>query len=286
MVEDIIQTTILNGDVVLSGPTLFTGFSSKIRIITSEEFDGVYFRRLDLPCSGLIKATLENVYKTPRTTIIGNGEASVVLIEHLMATLYAFGIKKCLVEVEGPEVPIGDGSAIHFVDAILNVGVRKQTKRLFTSILEEHAYAQDNQEILAKPSRDLAINYKLAYLNEPLLNQQYSFKFCLDKFIEDIAPCRTFALKTDVDYMVHTQHLKGNSLDYGVVVHDSKVLNPGGLRFEDEMARHKILDFLGDFALSGLDLGMEVFSVRAGHQINVSFAKELKRKLKGKLNES
>ena len=281
MVEDIVSTTLLNQSVQIEGPTLFSGVKTKISITTDNDFDGIYFKRIDRQESSIIKACLDNIHKTPRTTILGEGPHQILLIEHLMATLYAFGIRKALIEVDGPEIPIGDGSAIHFVNAIESVGIKKLATRSFQTLGKTCYLELQNQTLLAIPANEFRSTYVLNYPGHPLLDfLSYTFTFSLQNFIKQIAQARTFALKSEVDHLVSHGFIKGNCLDFGIVIDQEKVLNPQGLRFQDEMARHKILDFLGDFALADLDLSMHNVSIRSGHQANIDFARKIKNQLK------
>lgn len=281
MVEDKQFSTMLKKDVQFSGPTLFTGQYSSVKISTSPTFDGIYFKRIDITGSAPIKASLENVYKTQRTTILGSEKASIILVEHLLSVLYVLGIKKALIEVEGPEIPIGDGSAMHIIQAIFDAGVEYSTERVFLPLDAPISFEEGKQSIVAVPAKNFTVSYVLNYPGQPLLESQtHEFTFGVEEFIQEIAPCRTFALKAEVDFMMSQGFLKGNSLNFGVVIDQGKVLNPGGLRFHNEMARHKILDFLGDFALADLDLSMHNISLRSGHQANIDFAKKITNHLK------
>ena len=279
--EKVRKSTYLNSAVEIEGYTLFSGKPVKVRLTTPLNIEGIYFKRVDIPDSEPIKAVLNNVWKTPRTTIIGDEKASVALIEHLMASLYAFNIKNALIEIDGPEVPIGDGSALHIVDAILKSSPITEKERKFLSLSQAVSLENLQQVQISMPSEEFKITYVLNYPPESLINDQiHTFSFDLMRFIDDIAPARTFALKSEVDQMVRCGIIKSKSLDAGLVIDNGVALNPKGLRFHDEMARHKILDFLGDFALADLDVSMHNVSIRAGHQANIEFAKKIKNHFK------
>ena len=277
LLKELYRSTNLKSDAIFSGPTLFGGKYSSVKISTPQNVDGIYFKRLDVKDSQYIKASLEQVFKTPRTTIIGQGDNQLALVEHLMAVLYVFGIKNALIEVDGDEIPIGDGSALHIVDAIQKAGYILATDRKFLSLSQSEHIKFNQQTIVAIPADRFKITYLLNYPNHKVLgSQNHTFEFSLDSFISEIAPCRTFAMKEEVDQMLKLGLLKSSSLDFGIVIDNEKILNPKGLRFENEMARHKILDFLGDFALADLDISMHNIALRSGHQTNIEFAKKIK----------
>lgn len=272
------EASILLNEVFFYGPTLFSGNETSVKISALPAGSGIIFKRIDLENSPTILACLDNVIKTPRTTILGKDHAKVILTEHLMATLFAYGIKDAMIEIDGEEVPIGDGSALHIVQAIDKAGIEAATENRFRMIRNSFHYENGNQSIVAFPSSEFQVTYVLNYPDHPILNQQiHTFSFNLEKFKKEIAPCRTFALKSEVEQMKEFGVIKSNSLDHGVVIDGAKILNPDGLRFDNEMARHKILDFLGDFALANLDVSLHNVSIRSGHQANIEFSKKVKR---------
>ncbi len=276
MLKEQYKSTYLKNDVAFSGPTLFGGGFSSVKISTPKNLKGIYFRRKG-STHPLIPASLDSVFKTPRTTILGTQEIQITLVEHLMATLYAYGIKNALVEVDGDEIPIGDGSALHIVEAIENASYVLIEDRPFLKLPQPEFLESGPQVITAIPSENFKITYVLNYPNQKILAAQtFTFEFSLQHFIKEIAPCRTFAMKAEVDYLIKSGLLKSSTLDCGIVVDEDKILNPDGLRFDNEMARHKILDFLGDFALADLDISMHNIALRSGHQANIEFAKKLK----------
>ncbi len=281
MQEVFLDKTVLNKPVTFFGPTLFGNHYCHVTIRTDLELDGIYFKRIDLPGAPLLKATLDQVIQTPRTTILGNGEYKIILVEHLLAVLFAYGIKSAMIELDQEELPVGDGSALMIVEAIERAGYELGVRSWRN--LNQKEYVMDaRQTLLAFPSDQFSMDYILDYSNEPLLCQRAEFLFDLEKFKTEIAPCRTFAKKEEVDALRAHGLLKSNSLDHGIVIDGSSVLNPEGLRFENEMARHKILDLIGDLALADLDLSMHNVAIRSGHQMNIALAKRLKTSLEEK----
>ena len=260
----------------------FTGIDTVIRIKPCEEDAGITFVRTDLPTQERIAATLDNVKSTPRCTILGNVATSIQTVEHLLSVLGALQIDNVVVEVNGPELPIMDGSAKPFFDKI--AGCRcEQSKDIPIFMLDKPiSFSCDQTFLLALPSHELRFSYLLSYPNHPVLNSQfYSLVLNEETYETEIAPSRTFSLYEEVAYLVDKGLLKGASLDHGVVFQADKVLNPEGLRFKNEPVRHKILDLIGDLKLIGFSIQAHFISVRSGHFANVAFARQLKEHLIG-----
>ncbi len=275
------ESTLLKTAAVFSGPTLFSGLDVRVKIETDVSLDGIYFKRIDLPNQPQFKACLDSILDTPRTTILGTPNAHVMLVEHLLSTLFAFGISKALIEIDGPEVPIGDGSALHIINAIEQAGVEEGQPLFVDKVNAPFQFEYKDQLVIGLPHSHFKISYLLQYPSHPLMDSQfYSFEMSLDGFKKEIAPCRTFALKHEVDAMIEKKILKGLSLHFGLVIDQEKVLNPSGLRFSNEMARHKILDMLGDFALAEVRPALHIVAIKSGHFANTEFAKLLKSHLK------
>ena len=274
-------STLLKTAAFFSGPTLFSGLDVSVKITTDASLDGIYFKRVDLPGQPQFKACLDTILDTPRTTILGSPQVHVVLVEHLLATLFVIGISKALIEIDGPEVPIGDGSALHIIKALENAGIEATEPGFSGQLTTPFQFEYKDQLVIGLPYPHFKISYLLQYPNHPLMDAQfYSFDMSLDGFKEEIAPCRTFALKQEVDAMIEKKILKGISLDYGLVLDQDKVLNPNGLRFSNEMARHKILDMIGDFTLAEVRPALHIVAIKSGHYANTQFAKLLKSHLK------
>lgn len=266
----------LNGPVALNGIGLFTGQNASIKLCPADINTGILFQRVDLSGKPLFAASVENVQATPRCTILGKDTASVQTVEHLLAALGAYGIDNALIEISGPEVPIFDGSSLPFVEAIEEVGVKSLgTSRNVARLSEPLFWSHGEVHIVALPAEEYRISYTLHYPHAKLLRSQfYSVAVSQESFKAEIAPSRTFSLYEEVVPLIEKGLIKG-SLENGVIVKDDHVLNPEGLRFHDEMARHKILDMIGDLSLVSTPFSAHIIAIRSGHASNHAFAKQL-----------
>ncbi len=258
------------------GEGLFTGVPSQISLSSLPKGSGVVLQRTDLPRSPSFCLNLSLVQGTPRCTLVGNEFFSVQTIEHLMATLYSYDVGDVLVRLSGPEVPIFDGSSLSFVEMLQEAGLQQQgTRKLY--ILEEPVFwSSGDMHLIAIPSTECRISYTLHYPQTSCIGTQfYSIGLNKDAFTKEIAPCRTFSVYEEILPLIEKGLLKGGSLDNAIVVQENRVVNPCGLRFSDEMVRHKILDLIGDLSLMGLAFSAHILAVRAGHYANNSFANVL-----------
>ena len=263
----------LHNDIAISGRGLFTGKKTTIRLCPAAGGTGVVFKRMDLPDQPRIEANIQNVAEAYRCTCLQCGRASVSTVEHLLSALSAYQVDNVLIEVSGPEMPAGDGSAKIFVDALNRAKVRdlKREKKIYT--LDHPVSLQRGQTVLAAlPSDRFQISYTLHYPHSKYLRSQY-YSFLVNKtnYVQEIAPCRTFSLYEEIAPMLEKGLLKGAGLENGVVIQDNRVLNPEGTRFADEMVRHKILDLMGDISLIGKSFFAHVIAIRSGHATNVAF---------------
>lgn len=277
-----VKQRTLQRPVEISGIGIFTGEKSTLRLTPSEADTGVLFQRQDLPHQPFFPATLDYVQGTPRCTMLGVQGVLVQTVEHLLATLKAYQIDNVLVEIDGPEVPILDGSAQPFVQLIEKGGVCLLDEVRPQGRLEAPVYwSQNDTHLIAIPSDEYRISYTLHYPHCDLIGTQYySFVVNEENFKEQIAPCRTFSLYEEIAPLIKQGFLKKGGLENGILIKDNAVANPGGLRFKDEMVRHKILDLIGDLSLMGLSFSAHVFAIRSGHASNVAFAKELAKHIK------
>lgn len=281
LLMDLKQKT-LKKEVVFHGTSLFMGLDVAVRLIPAPPDSGIVFRRIDLPHTPTIPAQTEQVRDAVRCTKVSAGEDSVQTIEHFMAAVRACEIDNLIVEVSGPEMPIFDGSSLHYVELLDQAGVVEQegSKNIF--ILEEPiSWSQDDMHLIALPSDEYRISYTLHYPQSPYLRSQYySCVVKPETFRAEIAPCRTFTLYKEIAPLIEKGFLKNAVLDCGVVIDGDKVLNPEGVRFPDEMVRHKILDIIGDFALLGCTFHAHLIAIKTGHAANHSVAKELRKFLR------
>jgi UDP-3-O-[3-hydroxymyristoyl] N-acetylglucosamine deacetylase len=274
---DRVHQYTLAREVSLKGAALFTGEDVSITLTPAPPNTGIVFQRLDLSDQPLIKAKLENVESTPRCTKLGNGNASVQTVEHLLAALRAFSIDNVIVKIFGPEVPIFDGSATSFIELIENGGVTAQTKKRNVYKLAEPVYSSfGDVHLVALPSDEFRLSYTLHFPFCMTIGTQY-FSYVLDPmtFKREIAPCRTFAVYEEIVPLIEKGYIRGGGLDNAIVIKEEKIINPEALRFEDEMARHKILDLIGDLSLIGKHFLAHVIAIRSGHASNIAFAQKL-----------
>ncbi len=234
------------------------------------------FKRVDLPGSPILPARAEYVQGTPRCTIIGNGKVFVQTVEHLLAALRAYDVDNVLIEISNCEVPIFDGSSLHFVDMIEQAGICElEEEKEWIRLQKPLFWSQGNIHLIALPSDEYRISCTVHYPHSKVIGTQfYTFLIGSKRFKNEIAPSRTFSIYEEIAPMIEKGLVKGGSLENAVVIKEDKVVNPEGLRFPDEMARHKILDLIGDLSLVPPFLA-HVIAVRSGHASNNDFAKQI-----------
>ncbi|PIS00257.1 MAG: UDP-3-O-[3-hydroxymyristoyl] N-acetylglucosamine deacetylase [Chlamydiae bacterium CG10_big_fil_rev_8_21_14_0_10_35_9] len=278
--KDTIQKT-LKRTVSLSGKGLFTGSNVTLTLRPNFEKNGIVFKRVDLPGSPTIPAKLDYVKETPRCTILGNKQASIQTVEHLLSALSAMQVDHLIIEIDGPELPACDGSSLPFIKIIEDAEMELLDSLREYAVLDAPIYwTYGDTHIIGLPSSEFKVSYTLHYPHSSFLRSQFfSYKVDTESYKTEIAPCRTFSLYEEIEPMLKKGLLKGGGLDNGVVIKDNQVLNPGGLRFLDEMARHKILDLLGDLSLIGKPILGHIIAIRSGHYSNVAFAKELNKRI-------
>jgi UDP-3-O-[3-hydroxymyristoyl] N-acetylglucosamine deacetylase len=266
----------LQRSVSATGVGLFSGKEVSMRLCPAEENTGIVFQRTDLPHRPVIAARSENVQGNPRCTIIGDGKDFVQTVEHLLAALRACDIDNALVEISGYEVPIFDGSAHHFVLMIEEAGVRElSSERNLFRLKCPVFWSKGDIHLIAIPSNEYRLSYTLHYPHSTTIGTQfYTFVLTPEGFKNEIALCRTFSIYEEIAPMIEKGLIKGGSLDNAVIIKEDAVVNPEGLRYPDEMVRHKILDLIGDLSLVPPFMG-HVVAVRSGHASNNAFAKEL-----------
>ncbi len=275
-----LQTT-LKTPCGYSGLGLFTGVQCAVRLVPAGIGRGIVFRRIDLPEKPEVPARLDFVVQALRTTRLVKGEASVQTVEHLLSALVGLGIDNLDVEVQGPEIPIADGSAKEFVRLIEEAGVQQLNAPKKVIRIEQPIYwSEGNVHLVALPAKDTRFSYTLHYPHSPVIRSQYhSFVLNSLAYKNDIADSRTFSLYEEIAPLIEQGFLKSGGLDNGLVIQGTQVLNPGGLRHSDEPARHKILDLVGDLALLGAPIEGHILAVRSGHASNVAFAKEIAKRV-------
>lgn len=296
----------LKESFAVRGKGLHTGLDIEATFLPAPENHGYAFQRTDVEGMPVIQAVAENVVNTNRGTVIANGEVTVSTIEHCMAALYAAGVDNVLVQVNGAEVPILDGSADEFVKKIQEVGLVEQAadKEFFVVRNKIEVYDEaSGAKVVVLPDDEFSVDVKINY-DSPVLGNQYATLENIKDFGKEIAPSRTFVFVREIEQLVKANLIKGGDLDNAIVIYDTPLgqehldsiadmmgaprihvsqygfINEKPLRWDNEPARHKLLDVIGDIALIGRPLKGRVLATRPGHSINTSLAKELRRDVK------
>lgn len=231
--------------------------------------NGIVFHRRCGDRTVSIEAKSSNVVDTRLATVLGKGDLSVSTVEHLMAALAALGIDNLHIDIDGPEVPIMDGSALPFVQLLRSTGLRRLNRsRKFLAIREPISLIEGEKRVSIIPSRFYRVTFDIAFDHPCISLQHRTVKVTPETFCRDLAPARTFGFLREVEYLKANGLARGGSLENAIVIGDQEILNPEGLRFNDEFVRHKILDSIGDFALLGFPILGHIKSFKGGHDIN------------------
>lgn len=230
---------------------------------------GICFKRIDLKEVPILKAEAHLVGATENNTTLGQGENIVHTVEHLLGALYGLGVNNVYCEIDGPEVPIMDGSGIPFVFLIKEAGISylSQSKK-FLIITEKVKVELGDKWAEIEPATRLIINSTIIFPHPQIKTQHRIFEFSCERFVNDIARARTFGMLKDVDMLKRKGLIKGASLDNAIGLDDFRVMNPDGLRFTDEFVRHKILDTLGDISLLGYEVAGKITTYKSGHNLH------------------
>ena len=264
----ICQTTIARSTAI-SGIGLHTGQRINMTLRPADPGVGIVFHRQIGDRKVTIEAVSENVVDTRLATVIGKGEARVSTIEHLLAALAAYGVDNLHIDIDGPEVPIMDGSAAPFASVLEEAGLaRHSASRKFLAIRKPVSVIDGEKRVSIIPSRFFRITFDIAFQHPCIALQQRSVKVTTAGFRKELAPARTFGFLKDVESLKAAGLARGGSLENAIVVDDEKILNPEGLRFHDEFVRHKILDAIGDLSLIGYPILGHVRAFKAGHDLN------------------
>ncbi len=299
------QRTI-KSEITISGAGIHTGQAVTMRLKPSEPHTGISFQRVDLKNKPIIKADVDNVIETNRSTTLEANGARVSTIEHLLASLIGMQIDNVLIEIDGEEVPILDGSAEPFVVALEKAGtIQQDARKIYYNIEHNITFIDEEKkvEMVALPYHDYRINTLIDF-NSPVLGTQHAALKNITDFNKEIAPCRTFSFFHELEWLLANNLIKGGDINNAIVVvdkpvtddqvkriskvfnkHDVKVseegiLNNLKLRFPNEPARHKLLDVVGDLALVGFPFKAHIIANRPGHASNVRFAKKIKEHIK------
>lgn len=264
-----------------SGIALHTGESVKVVVHPSAENTGINFLRKDRPGSAMIKAHASNVVNTSYATTLGDGNVTVSTVEHLMAAFYGMGVDNALVEIDGSEVPIMDGSAVEFAEMIESVGLMDlNSPRKYLVIKKGISVSEGKKslELTPSPNAGFSIDYSIDFHHPSITEQSFSMPFSTELFFKEIASARTFGFLSDVDTLKANGLARGGCLSNAIVIGENEILNKDGLRFHDEFVRHKVLDVLGDLALLGARVIGDLSASRAGHDLNHRLARKILKK--------
>ena len=302
--EQHFQQTI-SREISISGLGVHTGHAVTMIIKPAAPNTGINFQRIDVPAKPIIKADVDNVVMTNRSTAIESGGARIYTIEHLMAAFVGMGIDNVVIEIDADEVPILDGSSQPFVEAIEQAGIEQQDAPKVYYTIEHNITLVDEEkgvEMVAMPFTEYRVNALIDF-NSPVLGTQHASLKNLEDFKTEIAPCRTFCFFHELEWLLDHDLIKGGDRNNAVVVVDKPVttqqveklkvhfsdieipsgngyLNNAELRFDNEPARHKLLDVIGDLALVGYPFKAHIIASKPGHSTNVLFAKKLKEHIK------
>jgi len=258
-----------------SGIGVHSGKKATITIHPAPENHGIRFKRVDLPGTPDIPALFKMVVDTSLATVVGNQGAIVSTIEHLMATFAGLGIDNALVEIDGYEMPIMDGSARIFAEQLTQAGVNRQNKPRWFFVATQPLRITDGDKYASiEPASGLTISCSITFDSPLIGTQERTFNLSSQAFRKEISPARTFGFTQDLAYLKQFSLGRGGSLDNAVVIDNDKVLNAGGLRFPDEFVRHKLLDCLGDFSLLGMPIQGHIITHKSGHALNHAFIKK------------
>jgi len=261
----------LRKEISLSGVGLHSGSEVVLTLKPAAEGHGLVFKRTDVGDKNpLIPALWDKVVDTRLCTVIANEDGvSVGTIEHLMAALRGCGIDNALLELDGPEVPVMDGSSAAFIEAIEAVGVKTQKAlRQCIKILKEISYEADGKRVTLSPSQGSEFHGAIDFDHPVIGRQDYSLQLVNGNFKHELSEARTFGFAKEVEYLRQNGLALGGSLDNAIVLDDVSVLNKAGLRFEDEFIRHKLLDAVGDLYLAGAPIVGAYHGYKAGHEMN------------------
>ena len=293
----------------LQGKGLHTGLDINITFNPAEENHGYKIKRVDLEGTPVIDALAENVVATQRGTVISKNDIQISTIEHAVAALYAFEIDNCLIEVNAPEFPILDGSARFFVEGIQEAGIAEQNAPKDFYIVKQKIEVKDEEtgsSLIILPDDKFSINTLISF-DSPVLSNQYATLNDLSDFAEQVAASRTFVFVREVEMLLNNNLIKGGDLDNAIVIYDKKIpqeslnklademgvqrkdvqelgyINNKPLVYDNEPARHKLIDVIGDLALIGKPIRGRIIATRPGHGINNQLAKLIRKDIK--LNE-
>lgn len=300
------KQTTLKGSFSLFGKGLHTGLNLTVTFNPAPENSGYKIQRIDLENQPVIEAIAEKVTETTRGTVLGQGDVKVSTIEHGMAALYAMGIDNCLIQVNGPEFPILDGSAELYVQKIQEIGIQEQNAPKDFYIIRHKIEVKDEETgscITILPDEDFSITAMCSFKSK-FINSQFATLDNIHNFPTEIAPARTFVFVRDIVPLLEANLIKGGDLENSIVIYEAKTtqeklnqladllkvphidaekvgyIQPKPLMWENECTRHKLLDIIGDMALIGKPIKGRIVATRPGHSINNKFARQIRKEIR------
>ncbi len=303
-----VKQKTIKAPFTVSGKGLHTGIEVEMTFKPAPVGFGYRFKRVDIEGQPEIPALVENVVDTARSTVIGINDVRVGTVEHALSALYGLNIDNALIEVNGPETPILDGSSRIYVENILRVGVEEQDEdKKYFVVTKNIGYSDEENEIelITFPDENFSVNVMIDYSSKYLRNQYASLQ-SLAEYKDEIANCRTFVFLSELELLFKNNLIKGGDVDNAIIIVDREVdqkeldrltdlmnkprleIKSGGvlnnleLHFSNEPARHKLLDLLGDLALIGMPIKGKILATRPGHASNVELAKKIRQEMKRK----
>ena len=265
------------------GIGLHKGEKIQIKLLPNKEETGIFFQRVDLPeGKNLIKVDYKNLFDLERGTNIKNDhDARVYTIEHFMSALHVLGITDLIVEITGNELPILDGSTKIFLEEIEKIGLASLENEIEPIIIDQvvsFTEEKTGKHVVILPYNGFKVSYTIDFNHTFLKSEYYEIDLNLENYKREISMARTFAFDYEIEYLKNNNLALGGSLDNAIVIGKDGVLNPEGLRYENEFVRHKILDLIGDIYVLGRPIRGHIIAIKAGHFINAQLSTKLAEK--------
>ena len=272
--------------VSLKGISLHTGLEINLTFKPAPENSGFIFQRIDLPDQPVINASADKVKTVERCTTIAEGTIKIHTIEHVLSALSGMGIDNVLIEIDSNETPICDGSAKPYVELIKQAGIEEQTiaKKIYSITEPLHYENKNGTQIVVLPSAEFKISVTQVG-PKGKMTEFFSSVITPETYETEIAPARTFTFSEDIQPLLDKGLIKGGSLENAIVIRGDEVLSKSALRFDNELARHKALDIIGDLALSGIRITGHVIAIKPGHQPNTQVALKIAKEYQNKLTQ-
>ena len=259
-------------EIRINGIGLHSGDRTSVKLIPARENEGINF----IKNNTVIPAKIDFAQKFDFATTLEKDGVKISTVEHLLAALYFVGIDNLYIEITGDEIPILDGSSYGFIEKIKKAGIKTLKKEKIYAVLTDEIRVEDGDKfIIGNPADNFKATYHAVYNNKVIGNKKFSYVPTEKNSFMEVCKARTYCFLDEVEYLKKLGLAKGGSLDNAVVFDEDNVLNPDGLRFEDEPVRHKLLDLLGDLYLLGYPIVAEIYSYKGGHKLNAEFVRSL-----------